>query len=479
MNELLTLSARELAHRIKTGKTPATQVVEAHIGRVLEVNGSLNAMVADRFEDARREAADADRRVRTAAGRDLPPLLGVPFTAKESFRVPGMPNTSGLPGRKGLLVDSQAVPVSRLREAGAILIGVTNISELCMWMETDNRVYGRTNNPFDLRRTVGGSSGGEGALVGAGAVPFGLAADVGGSIRMPAFFNGAFGHKPTGGLVPNTGQYPGGQDEVSRYLTTGPICRCADDLPLLMDVLAGPDPHDEHSLPYAFEDPEGVDLRGVTAYVVRDNGLLAVSRDLRRAQRRAAAALARSGAEVRPLRLSGFKQSLNIWSSMMHLGGGPTFKELLGQGVPINPLVHLVRLALGRSPHTLPALGLAVVESILDLAPRRLLEHMKTGLAFRKELVQLLGRDSVLIYPSYPTPAPRHGVPIFPPVKWMYTAIFNAMELPATQVPLGFNRKRLPLGVQIVGAHGMDHLTIAAACALEKELGGWKPPEDL
>jgi fatty acid amide hydrolase 2 len=477
VHELLTMSACELAQKIRSGEVRSLEVVETHIARVLEVNTELNAMVADRFEDARREATVADEMVRTRKGSDLPPLLGVPFTTKESFRVPGMPNTSGLPARKGLLVNSQAEAVRRLRAAGAILIGVTNVSELCMWMETDNRVYGRTNNPYDVRRTVGGSSGGEGALVGAGAVPFGLAADVGGSIRMPAFFNGAFGHKPTGGLVPNSGQYPGGVDEIARYLTTGPICRRAEDLPTLLRVLAGPDPDDEQSLPYALGNPSEVDLRAVTVYSVRDNGVLPVSRDLMRAQARAARALARRGATVKPLRLTGFKQSLNFWSAMMHLGGGPSFKTLLGQGKPINALAHLLRLPLRRTPHTLPALGLAVVESFLNLMPGRLLNHMKRGLAFRRELVELLGDDALLLFPSYPTPAPRHGKPIVPPIKWMYTAIFNAMELPVTQVPLGLNKRGLPLGVQIAGAHGMDHLTIAAACALEEELGGWIPPE--
>ena len=477
MHELLTMSACELARMIRTGEVRSLEVVETHIARVLEVNGRLNAMVADRFEDARREAVEADELVRTGLTDELPPLLGVPFTAKESFRVPGMPNTSGLPARQGLLVNTEAEAVRRLRGAGAILIGVTNVSELCMWMETDNRVYGRTNNPYDVRRTVGGSSGGEGALVGAGAVPFGLAADVGGSIRMPAFFNGVFGHKPTGGLVPNSGQYPGGVDEIARYLTTGPICRRAGDLATLLRVLAGPDPDDERSLPYALGDPRTVDLRAVTVYSVRDNGALSVSRDLRQAQERAAESLARRGAAVKPLRLAGFKQSLNFWSAMMHLGGGPSFKTLLGQGVPINALSHLLRLPLRRTPHTLPALGLAVVETFLGLMPRALLVNLKRGLAFRQELVELLGRDALLLFPSYPTPAPRHWKPVFPPVKWMYTAIFNAMELPVTQAPLGLNRSGLPLGVQIAGAHGMDHLTIAAACALEEELGGWQPPE--
>src|SRR5207237_4871758 len=137
-----------------------------------------------------------------------------------------------------------APTVGGLRAAGAIPLGVTNLSELCMWMESNNRVYGRTGNAYDPRRTAGGSSGGEGAIVGAAGAPFGLGSDIGGSIRMPAFFNGVFGHKPTGGLVPNSGQFPMAHGPALRYLTTGPIARHAEDLMPLLRILAGPDGDD-------------------------------------------------------------------------------------------------------------------------------------------------------------------------------------------------------------------------------------------
>jgi fatty acid amide hydrolase 2 len=141
----------------------------------------------------------------------LPPLHGVPCTIKECFALVGHAADVGLPARVGLRPSADAPAVTRLRDAGAIPVGVTNVSELCMWMESFNRVYGRTNNPYDPSRIVGGSSGGEGAIVGSGASLFGLGSDVGGSIRMPAFFNGVFGHKCSAGLIPNSGQYPRGR----------------------------------------------------------------------------------------------------------------------------------------------------------------------------------------------------------------------------------------------------------------------------
>ena len=208
-------SALSLAADIRAGRYTATAVVEAHIAQLERVNGRINAVVKTRYDEARREAAAADARIAAAragnALETLPLLLGVPCTIKENFELEGTPQAAGLVARRHIVNDRDAVTVARLRDAGAIPLGVTNTSELCMWMESYNEVYGRSNNPYDPERIVGGSSGGEGAIVGSGASPFGLGADVGGSIRMPAFFNGVFGHKCSPGLVPNDGQYPAAQ----------------------------------------------------------------------------------------------------------------------------------------------------------------------------------------------------------------------------------------------------------------------------
>ena len=208
-------------------------VVEAHIARIEAVNPTINAVVAKRYDDARAEADAADARMAAAARPDEAlrcRYLGVPCTIKECFALTGMPQSSGLVARKGVVASDDATTVARMRAAGAIPLGVTNVSELCMWYESNNRVYGRTNNPYDPSRIVGGSSGGEGAIIGAGGSPFGLGSDVGGSIRMPAFFNGVFGHKPTGGLVPGSGQYPEAHGEGARIVATGPLARRAADL---------------------------------------------------------------------------------------------------------------------------------------------------------------------------------------------------------------------------------------------------------
>lgn len=479
MSSLLALSGSAIARLIRERQLSSRDAIEVHIRRIEAVNPRLNAMVADRFALARAEADAADRELARGAPGSLAPFHGVPCTIKEAIALSGMPYTSGLVARRGVRAERDGSAVARLRAAGAIPLGVSNISELCMWMESSNRVYGRTSNPYDATRIAGGSSGGEGALVGAGCTPFGLGADVGGSIRMPAFFNGVFGHKPTGGLVPNTGHFPIAHGPARRYLTTGPITRRAEDLFPLLSILAGPDGEDGGCLELQLGDPARVRLDELLVLDVPDNGVLAVDEELQQAQRCAAAALAGRGARVEPARFELLRHSLQIWSVAMSEAGGPSFGELLGEGKRISVLRELGRLALGRSPHTLPALGLAALELVpagLSRAARRYLEELHV---LRDAIVERLGPNGVMLYPSYPRPAPRHNRPILAPVAWVYTAIMNALELPVTQVPLGLGRDGLPLGVQVVGAPGQDHRTIAVACALEAELGGWRPPPGL
>ena len=191
----------------------------------------------------------------------LPPLLGVPCTIKEFLKTSGMPHTGGLAWMADGVADTDATVTARIKAAGAIILGVTNIPEGGLWMETYNSIYGRTRNPWDLRRTSGGSSGGEAALISTGASPFGIGSDVGGSIRIPAAFCGTVGHKPSGGLVPNTGHFPADvPDGAGGYLCTGPMTRTVDDAWLVLKVLAGPDGQDPACRPMALGDPAAVDI---------------------------------------------------------------------------------------------------------------------------------------------------------------------------------------------------------------------------
>lgn len=474
----VTESATELARKIRAGEASSAEIVEAHIAVLLRENPRLNAVVETRLAQARREAAAVDAQRASAGAGALPPLAGVPCTIKEAFGVTGMHQTGGLRSRASHKSAADAVAVARLRRAGAIVLGTTNVSELCMWMESENRLYGRTSNPYDTRRGVGGSSGGEGACVGAGIAPFGLGADIGGSIRLPAFMNGVFGHKPTGGLVPNAGQYPTPGPEAMQMITTGPIARRAEDLWPLLRILAGPTPESPDALAIELGDPSEVSLEGLTVLDVASNGLSPVSAELVRAQRRLADHLASRGARVERVAIPALKKSVLLWSAMLSSGGGDDFFTLLRDGQPRSLGREFLRLVSGRSDFTAPSLLLAAIEEIPKRFPGNTRGLVAEGLALRRELEERIG-EGVMLYPGYTAPAPLHRHPWARPIDWAYTAIFNVLEMPGTQVPLGLGSEGVPLGCQVLAPRRADHRTIAVAVEVERAFGGWVPPSCL
>jgi fatty acid amide hydrolase 2 len=230
-------------------------------------------------------------------------------------------------------------------------------------------------------------------------------------------------------------------------------------------------------VPMPIGDPGAVDIGALRVLDVPTNGMVDPEPALRDAQVRAAGALAALGARVEPAAFEGFKSSFWIWGSELATRDADTYRSLLGQGMPINRLVQLGRWLVGRSPHTLPSLGLAVLEDLIWLLPGKVERALADGAALREQIVEALGDDGVMLFPSYPRVAPRHNVPILQPFYWVYTAIFNALELPVTQVPLGLDERGLPLGVQVVARHGNDHLGLAVALALEEAFGGWVEPD--
>lgn len=478
--ELLLKSATELARLIRCKEVSPVEVVEVHIARIEEVNPALNAMVWERFAAARAEAKAAEQAVMRGAA-DLPPLHGVPFTDKEAIALQGAPLTSGSIYRKDAVAVEDATAVGRVRAAGAIPLGVTNISEMCMWMESDNVIYGRTGNPYDPSRTCGGSSGGEGALIGAGASPFGVGADIGGSIRMPAFFCGVFGHKPTGGLVPMTGHTPEPAAGAGRISTVGPLCRRAEDLMPLLRIMAGPDGKDASARQEAsLGDPGSVGFQGVRVLLCDGLGgpTSPVDAQLVDAVRRAGAVFEAEGALVEPWSSSLTRRAFQMWSAVLTLAGEASFHSIIGDGDPPPIIWEWINLLRGRRNHTLPALGLATLEKLFERLPRGGLEkYADDARHLRREIEKHLNSGGVLVLPTHPRPAPAHDAPLLRPLDWVYTGLFNAMELPSTAVPMGLSSSGLPLGVQIVSPRLCDRHSIAAARLLEASgEASWIPP---
>jgi fatty acid amide hydrolase 2 len=476
MDPLLLKSGSELARLIREGECRALEVVECHIARIEQVNPRLNAVVRERFDAARQEAADADRLGEMVPAADLPPFHGVPCTIKESCALRGMPNSSGLVSRAGILAEQDAPPVARLRAAGAIPLGVTNTSEITAWPGADNRVYGRTGNAYDPDYQCGGSSGGEGAIIGAGASPFGLGTDIGGSIRIPSFANGVFGHKPSGGLVPGTGQYPTYSGRLQRFNTTGPLARRAEDLMPLLRILAGPDGVDQGCTAIQLGDPAGVKLDSVRLIVAEGDARRPVEAELRVAQHNAAYALARRGVRVEMRALPRLRRAGEIYVALMREAGGMPMETALGNGEPISLGRELGRALVGASPHMLPVLLLGGLWRLGGLVKKRLAHYAELGRELGAELLDLLGDDGVLLLPSARYTPPRQGKQLAALAGFVFTSLFNVLEMPVTQVPLGIGSRGLPLGAQLAATHGNDHLTIAVAMELERLFGGWNPP---
>ncbi len=470
-------SATDLARAIREGELSAREVVEAHAWRLHRRQPRTNALAKDRFALALEEADAADARI--AAGEsDLPPFLGVPCTIKESIALAGMPNSAGLVTRRDQLAEETAPAAQRMLDAGFIALGVTNTSEMTMWIESDNRVYGRTRNVYDPHRIAGGSSGGEGAAVGSGGAPVGLGSDIGGSIRLPAFFNGVFGHKPSPGLVPNTGQFPSTDGEAARMLTMGPLARRAEDLMPVLRLISGPDGKDLRAEEIELGDPEGAELSGRRVLVSDDASIVPPSRELRDARDRAADALAAAGARVENVSLKQLRRALELYGAALSDGAGVALSDIIGDTGARRGARGFLDAVRGRGPHTPVFLMTLAMERANKYMPRgRTRKAIRAARSLQAEVTATLG-DGLLLHHPFQRVAPRHNATVGRP--WVITAAasFNLLGLPVTQVPLGLSRRSgLPLGVQVAAGPGSDHLTIAGALELERAFGGWTDPQ--
>ena len=473
------LSAQDLALSLRQGLVTSEALVSEHIARCKAVNPHINAIVHNRYSHALEEARQADALLSKAleAGHDMNtfaaemPLLGVPCSLKESIQMAGMPNTGGLVNRMHVVIEQDAPTVRNLREAGAVILGVTNTSEACMWMESFNKVYGLSSNPYDLSRTVGGSSGGEGAIIGSGAVPFGMGSDVGGSIRMPAFFNGIFGHKASPHLISNQGQFPQSTGDIDLYLSTGPMCQRASDLEFLTRIMAG-------SEASRLQDVSSADLSKLRVLTFKKERAVTPDADQSLAVKRSTSALVRRGMRHEVIDLPLMSKAFDLWSAALASAGSEkTFADhLFGSRNPAVPAKELLRMALGQSQNTLPLVLLSLLERMPDVLPARQRHLLAQAKSLHGQFRDVLGDDGVLLTVPYPTVAPKHYAPMFPPFRFVNCAIFNAMSLPATSIPTGLNKQGLPTGIQAVANEGFDHFGMAVAMALEEDLGGWVPP---
>src|SRR6266576_3703798 len=320
MHELNFLSVVSLAEQIRRKQLSPVELVESHLTRIQELNPRLNAFVQIDAEGARRQARAAEGAVRI--GEKLGPLHGVPISIKSAIEVAGLRCESGSMLRAGIVAARDAPLVSRLRQAGAIILGVTNTPELLMAWETDNLVYGRTNSPWDPERTPGGSSGGEAAAIAAGMSAGGVGSDGGGSIRVPAHFSGICGLKPTPGRIPSTGHFPPSGGPFALLGVVGPMARTVADLKVLFEVIQGPDDGDTFAAPVPLRWPTYDALRHLRIGYFEDDGRTPATAEIRNAVRTAAEALSRAGFQVEPFRPEGLEEARLLWKKFFVKAGG-------------------------------------------------------------------------------------------------------------------------------------------------------------
>jgi Asp-tRNA(Asn)/Glu-tRNA(Gln) amidotransferase A subunit family amidase len=457
-----------MAEQIRRKELSPVELVEAHLEQIEKLNPRLNAFVQVDIAGARSQAKAAEQAV--ARGLVVGPLHGVPLSIKSSMDVRGMRCESGTKLRKGHIAEKDAPLVTRLRQAGAIILGVTNTPELLMAWETDNLLYGRTNNPWDLSRTPGGSSGGEAAAIAAGCSAGGVGSDGGGSIRVPAHFSGICGLKPTPGRIPATGHFPQSAGPFALIGVVGPMARTVVDLKALFEVMQGPDDGDPSAAPVPVRGPGEADLKNLRIGYFEDDGRTPVTSETRAAVNTAAESLRHAGFQVEAFRPEGLEESRQLWWKFFGIAGGMTLGPTIkGHEFEISPLLQQFSDWVAKEP---PHSG----QSLLDAWIQRDLVRMRV-LAQMREY-------PVLLCPVAAIPAFRHGERIWQVEDrtveyldaWSYTEWFNLLGFPAAVVPVGRSGEGLPIGVQIVGRPWEEELVLEIAAVVERGCGGWRKP---
>jgi amidase len=462
-HEFLSLSAIKQASLIRQRRVSSAEIVQAHLDRISEMNPCINAVVEVFADRALAEACEADEDL--ARCGPAGPFHGVPFSIKDSIQIAGARCTAGTLGRASAPPATEdATLVRRLREAGAIPIARTNLPDLLFAFESENFLFGATNNPYGLTRTSGGSSGGEAALLAACGSPMGLGSDAAGSVRLPAHFCGVAGIKPTSGRLPRTGHFPPAGGWIERLWQIGPMARRVEDLAAMMAVLTGPDGRDASVAECPYRDPANVDLSRLRVAFYADDGFAPVSADVTRVVRAAAAALAPEVEALEENRPACLANAYDLEMKLIGADGGDGLREYL-ESLGSTRVHPLLTGWLGKlEPYRVNLAGFARYWAEWD-------EYRAAMLAF------LESYDAILC-PVYTQAALPHGASILDENfrGFSYTMAYNVAGWPAAVVRCGESTQGLPIGVQVAAAPWREDIALAVAGRLEEALGGWKAP---
>jgi Asp-tRNA(Asn)/Glu-tRNA(Gln) amidotransferase A subunit family amidase len=464
VNGLTVLPAVELLSMLKRGQISPLELAGEYIQQIERLNPQLHALVDF---DADRVRAQA-RALESASG-PRGPLFGLPMTVKSSIATAGYRCETGSLLHRGYVPHENATVVDRMKQAGAVVLGTTNCPEFLMAYESDNRLYGRTANPWDVERTAGGSSGGEAAAIAGGLSAGGLGSDSGGSVREPAHFTGICSLKPTPGRIPARGHLPACDGPFAILGAIGPMARTVRDLTLLFITLSGQDALDPVSPPVSLRNESLEDLKRVPIGFFEDDGLVPVTLETRQAVQDAARALEGQGFHVRPFRPRALEEARDLWWKFFVRGGA----------MLLDPLVQ------GRHSELSPTFldFLSIAHSEPPLSAEELLSAWMDCDHVRRKLLAEMESFPILLCPVCAIPAFRHGERVWEVegqrVKYLdamrYTQWFNLLGAPAAVVPVGWSPEGLPIGVQIVGRPFQDENVLGIAAAVEADYG-YKPP---
>jgi Asp-tRNA(Asn)/Glu-tRNA(Gln) amidotransferase A subunit family amidase len=459
MNITLLPAVEQLA-LLDRRKISPVELAEEHIRQIQRLNPRLNALIEFDAERVRGEA----REMKSG------PLTGLPITVKSSIEVKGYRCEIGSVLNRGHLAHEDAESVARLRRVGATVMGTTNCPEFLMAYETDNLLYGKTCNPWNLEYSAGGSSGGEAAAIAAGLSACGLGSDSGGSVRVPAHFCGIASLKPTPGRVPGRGHRPSSVGPFSILGAVGPMARTIADVALLFRTLCAQDPLDPDSPPVSLRKISAEDAKRIPIGWFEDDGVTPVTPETRQAVRDAVLALERQGFNVQHFRPRALEEARRIWSIFFVQCGAMFYQQAIEKREDQLSPVFRGFLEIARAENPLTADSLLRAWAECDMIRHKLLAEMPPF--------------PVLLFPACAIPAFRHGEREWTVegqvVRYLdamrYTQWFNLFSAPAAVVPVGMSREGLPIGVQIAGRPFEEEAVLAVAQCVERAFGYQPPP---
>ncbi len=472
MDEITSSSAKKIAIAIQQKQVSTVEIVKQHLELIKNINPKINAIRQVDEERILKDANQADASL--SKGKKLGPLHGVPISVKDNFLTEGIITTAGSRAFASNIPTQDATVVKRLREAGAIILGKTNLPDFALCWDTESTIHGKTSNPYDLNRSAGGSSGGEAALIASGGSPLGIASDGGGSIRLPAHYCGIAGYRPSVGMVPSSGLIPPANGDFAsgvagRILSVGPMARFVEDLIYCLPIIAGSDEQDPNTQHLSLLNTErNISIKNLQVVYYHNDGVNFPTLGTLNTIKNTVLTLADAGAIITERCPPGVTESWNIFSGLLFTDGGKGIRDLLntldiGQLTP--PCEKAIKLF-----------------SEKKYSIEEFMSHWTRWDLYRSKLINFMKDYDVIICPVTSFPAILNNQSFTDPEHFSsvnYLTAYSLMGWPSVVIRAGTSDEGLPIGIQIIAKYWCDHIALQVASYIEKTIGGWQIPKGL